>query len=268
MKLNIIKNLRKTANGFVMVGLMLMVINIIDLFHYTRIDGDEIENINDRPRTVSEQEFWDNAYKQEGESDKEYSERLTALIDHRMIAVDPEFAIPTFFENWILWLRSQFVVQHEWVNTNKAIRLGGGFCSQHAIVLDNLLDEQGIESRILSLGGHVINEILINGKWKVHDSNYNIVFDKSLNELENNPNLVYEAYLKAGNTESLATKLQDIYSTAENNWHFRNSRDYSSAIYFFFEKIAIKLIWFIPVFLVILGLLTRFWISRVTIIKS
>jgi hypothetical protein len=258
----LIRIIRYSANCFILAGLALFVINIIGLFNYTTIDGDEIENISDHPRTVSEQEFWANAYKRDGESIKDYVARLTALVDNRMIAVDPQYAKPTFFENWILWFRAQRVGYHEWLDSRRTVRLGGGYCSQHAILLDNLLDEQGIESRILGLGGHVINEVLIDNKWKVYDSNYNVVFDESLNELENHPQHVYEGYLNAGYTESTARNWQEVYGSAENNFHFRNSQSYSSTIYLIFEKLALKLIWYIPAFLLVTGLIARLWLGR------
>jgi len=262
MQASLVKYTRYTANTFVVVGLLMFAINIIGLFDYTTIDGDEIENISDHPRTVSEQAFWADAYRREGESVKDYSDRLTALIEGRMIAIDPKFSRPTFFENWILWARGQRRGYHEWLDTKRAVRLGGGYCSQHAIVFDNLLDEQGIESRILGLSGHVINEVLIDNKWKVFDPNYNVVFDESLSELERNPQHVYQAYLDAGYGEGTARNWQEVYGTPENNFHFRNSQSYSSTIYLIFEKLALKLIWFIPAFLLVTGLLARLWLAR------
>jgi hypothetical protein len=251
-----------TANGFILTGTILLIINFIGLFHYTTIEGDETENISDHPRSVSEQEFWDNAYRRDNESVEEYVDRLTALVEHRMIAIDPSFARPTFFENWILWIRSQRIGHHEWLDTGKAVRLGGGYCSQHAIVLDNLLDEQGIESRILGLSGHVINEVLIDGKWKVYDSNYNVVFNGSLSDLESNPEQVYRTYIDAGYEEGTARNWQAVYGSPENNWHFRNSLAYASEGYFIFEKLALKLIWYIPFFLLISGVLVRLWLAH------
>ena len=261
MRTRLITYTRYTANGFIMISLLLFTINIIGLYNYTTIDGNEIEKLNDHPRTVSEQDFWENAYRQEHESVKEYADRVTALIEGRMIAIDPKYSSPTFFENWILWFRSQRIGHHEWVDTRYAVRLGGGYCSQHAIILDNLLDEQGIESRILALGGHIINEILVDDKWKVYDSNYNVIFDESLNDLENHPERVYQAYRDMGYAESTAKYVQDAYGTPENNFHFRNSQSYSSTMYLIFEKLALKLIWYIPAFFLFTGLFARLWLG-------
>lgn len=96
--------LRLTVTVFLIAGTVLLTINLIGLVDYTTITGNEDTVIADTPRKVSEAEFWEQAYLHPGEDVADYAVRLTALINDRMIAIDPAFAMPTFFENWILWL--------------------------------------------------------------------------------------------------------------------------------------------------------------------
>lgn len=126
--------------------------------------------------------------------------------------------------------------------------------------MDNLLDEEGIESRIIGLGGHVLNEVQVDGHWRVMDSNNNVVFNHSLAELETNPTLVYETYLAAGLAEGTARNWEQVFGSPENNWHFRNSLTYKSFPCFLFEKLSLKLIWLIPILLLMTGAALHLWI--------
>lgn len=254
MKSTLIRKLRICANVLIMIGLAIVAINITGFFVFTTIDGNE-PGAPPADIQISEEEFWAKAYKKKGEPIRDYVKRLTGLIDKRMIAIDPTYAKPTFFENWILWSRARRIGYHEWLDSEKAIRLGGGYCSQHAIVMDNILDEQGIESRILGLNGHVLNEVLIDGEWYVADPNYNVTFDASLAELEDNPFKVYQAYREAGLPEQTARHWQDVFGTAADNWHFRSSLAYGSMVYFLQEKASLLLIWLVPAALIGIGLL-------------
>ena len=162
------------------------------------------------PRTVSEAEFWEQAYRYDNEKVADYLERLTGLVSNRMLLIDKIHTKPTIFENWMLWGIAQKHGEFEWINTKKAVRLGGGYCSQHAIVFDNILKEQGITSRILMLNGHVVNEVLVNDKWQVCDPDFNVVFYQSLKELEANPEEVFQAYKTAGLTDNEALQWKKI----------------------------------------------------------
>ena len=249
MKEGIIKLFSKI---FILTGLLLLAINIVGLFFYKTIDNTNIHILDDTPRKVNEQQFWENAYKKNDENNKAYVNRLTALVSDRMLLIDPKHAKPTFFENYILWSYSQYLNHYEWKDTRKAIRLGGGFCSQHAIIFNNILSEQNITSRILGLSGHVLNEVLIEGEWKVYDPDYNVIFKESLTELESNPQKVYQAYKKAGRPEDEAKHWQEVFGSGADNWHFPTSARYSTLGYLI-EKVSFFLIWIIPLIFIGIG---------------
>lgn len=113
--------------------------------------------------------------------------------------------------------------------------------------------EQGIQSRIIKLGGHVLNEVLIDGEWKVYDADYNVVFDVSLKELENNSIKVYQAYLRAGRPEDEAKHWQNVFATDADNWHYKKTRTYREEEYYI-EVAALYLVWVIPVILILPGI--------------
>ena len=235
------------------MGAVLVLFNVIGCFHYKTVSVKDIHLEDDLPTTISEDEFWENAYRRTNEPLEPYLQRLTELVSKKMLLIDEKHTKPTIFENWILWIYSHSIGYYEWSNTKRAVRLGGGYCSQHAIVFNNILREQDIQSRIIKLGGHVLNEVLIDCEWKVYDADYNVVFDVSLKELENNSINVYQAYLRDGRPEDESKHWQKVFATYADNWHYKKTRTYLEEKYYI-EAAALYLVWVIPVILILLGI--------------
>jgi len=244
----------KFAAALILLGCMLLFVNFLGLFFYTTIDNDHPNLWDKRPRTISETEFWSHAYRYDDEKLSNYLERLTKLVSDRMLLIDKKYAKPTFFENWILWVVAQQRGDFEWINSKRAVRLGGGFCSQHAIVFDNILKEQSIASRILGLNGHVLNEVLVDGHWRVYDPDFNVIFHQSMKELEASPEKVFQVYRAAGLTDNEALQWQKIFSSDVDNWHFGSSISYSTDAYII-EKLAFYFVWVLPGIMILIGLL-------------
>jgi len=235
------------------IGVFMILWNITGFFVYKTIENDTPHVYDDHPRTVSEKEFWEQAWRTTGEDLEEYLRRLARLASDRMLRIDPEHTTPTIFENWIVWLYSRYLGKYEWIDSARAARLGGGFCSQHAILFNNILREQGIESRILGLKGHVVNEVLVGGKWKVYDADYDVVFDTSLKDLEDHPEKVEAAYKAAGRPEEEARHWRDVFAASDNHENFRSAMMYSPRRYLV-ETAALYLIWILPVACIFMGL--------------
>jgi hypothetical protein len=250
-------NITKTYSKLLyLLGCMLIIINIIGFFNYKTIEDNHPKLIDDSKRTVSEKEFWKRSEKLKKESSEEYAKRLTELVSQRMLIINPYYAKPTMFENWILWVWSNYLGYYEWINTHKAVRLGGGYCSQHSIVFNNILRSKNIESRILALGGHVVNEAYIDGYWRVYDPEYNVVFNYSLRELEEQPNRVYLSYKNAGRPEKEALHWKGIFASYDDNWHYESSKIYAPKKYVI-ENLSFFLIWIIPSAMIFAGWMLR-----------
>lgn len=54
--------------------------------------------------------------------------------------------------------------------------IGGGFCDDRASVLAQLWKEQGFNSRIIKLEGHVVPEVYSNGRWQMYDPDLDIFY--------------------------------------------------------------------------------------------
>ncbi|VAW76153.1 hypothetical protein MNBD_GAMMA13-32 [hydrothermal vent metagenome] len=241
------------AKIFIFIGVTLILFNIIGYFYYTEITVNNKYLLDTEPRTISEKEFWNGAYKINNETLEVYLYRLTELVSKRMLRIDSKHTKPKIFENWILWIYAITKGYYEWSDTKRAIKLGGGFCSQHAIVFNNLLRKQGIKSRILGLQGHVVNETLINGQWKVYDPDYNIVFNATLQDLENNPTQAYQTYLASGAPDSTAKNFEQAFATEADNFRYKKTVAYRGEKYYI-EITSLYLVWIIPILLILSGL--------------
>jgi hypothetical protein len=233
--------------------------NIIGFFVYTTIIVNNVNILDKDKRQISEQQFWGEAYKKVNENIESYVHRLTSLVSSRILFIDPKYTKPTIFENWILFIYSRWLGEYEWTETKRAVRLGGGWCSQHAIILNNILRSQHIESRIISLSsGHVLNEVLIEGKWRVYDSMFNVDFNSSLKYLESNPERAFQAYMHAGLSEDEARYYQQFFGIDADIWHYRSSmhfRPYKNMV----ELGALYLVWIVPIMLIFSGISLRKW---------
>ena len=54
--------------------------------------------------------------------------------------------------------------------------LGVGWCDDRAAVVHHLLAEMGYTARLWSLQGHVVPEVLINGRWEVWDTDLGVYY--------------------------------------------------------------------------------------------
>lgn len=193
---------------------------------------------------------------------KEYVNRVTDAISNGISdywAVEGadkyNLRIP-FHENFILYLSSYLwpekFLRYEFADYRKAIERGVGMCSQHAIILSEVLYEKGIKSRIISLHGHVISTAqvdAINDEWWVLDPHYGVVVPYSIEKIEHDPTIVTSYYADAGydtkSIEAVRIHYEDgVWSITEG--YGMGDFNRLTALY---EKISYVLIWVIPVLL-------------------
>ncbi|MBF0370889.1 MAG: hypothetical protein HQL52_15675 [Magnetococcales bacterium] len=235
-----------------LLGLLLLMLNLTGLFHYRTIDPKQSGLKENDPTPLSEADFWQRSKKLTDESPEAFAKRLTALVESRIIQVSSSRTKPTLTENWILWGVSHYLGFYEWIDTQKAIRLGGGLCSQHAIVFNNILEQNGIPSRILALDGHVLNEVRYRGEWHVHDPSFNVLFSRSFEALHQDGERVYDTYTQAGLSPFDANLLRQAFQHPVENPYFDTSRDYSAKRHLA-EKLSVWLIWLTPILLILSG---------------
>ena len=118
------------------------------------------------------------------------------------------------------------------------------------------MNSKGYASVILRLNGHVLNEVLVDGKLLVYDADFNINFNKQLRELADNPELLHRAYIQRGVTEEEASAFTQAFVTMEDNSRIRFADQYAAAgtMQYIIEPASFYLIWIIPFFFILLGL--------------
>jgi hypothetical protein len=241
---------------FILIGIILLAINLLGFFIYREVNNETPHVYDDKKQTITSDEFWEKAQLGENENEYQYVIRLSQLISERILLIDPKHTIPTIFENYLLSIYGHLKGWYEWKDTKKAVKLGGGFCSVHAIIFSNILDQQDIPNQIIGLSGHVLNTAYIDGKWRVFDPDYGIYFEESLPELEKNSEIVYQKYKNHGLDEELSRKWQKVFETSHDNWYYKGSKRYSPGEYFI-EKITSILIWVFPISFLLIGFLMR-----------
>jgi hypothetical protein len=68
--------------------------------------------------------------------------------------------------------------EKEWQHNSHLLlnSLGFGQCDDHAVLLVQLWQELGFESRVWSLTGHVVSEVKVNKKWQMFDAAYGVYY--------------------------------------------------------------------------------------------
>lgn len=189
---------RATANVLAVGGLLLLALNLVGLVVPLRsphvAEGRTYFGAADV--TLSEADVLRLVERRSDEPNLPLIERATWAVNQGL-AHDLPAQLP-ITENWLLWLYDLRDSAYEWelIDHRKALEQGFGLCSQHAIVLEGLLEEQGVRSQILALGSlHVVNRVAIaEGQWVIADPDFGVVLP-DLPELT--PEVVREAYVEA-----------------------------------------------------------------------
>jgi hypothetical protein len=251
------RQIKRLYRFLIIVSAAMLAVNVVGLFHYNTIDSGHPDVLDKRPRILTARQFWEQAPRAPDEPPGRWAERMASAISKRMLLIEPKHVSPTFFENWILWGGAKIHGGYEWIDIKRAIRSGGGLCSQHAIIFNTLMQGQGFESHIVRLNGHVLNEVLIDGQWRVFDSDYDVSFDESLTQLETHPEKVYQGYRNAGWPEKTAKKMKHLFETASDNRRIRSSLLYAGAgsrTKYIVERASAYLIWLVPALVGLIGL--------------
>lgn len=204
------KSVSITFRVLFLVGIFLFLLNISGLFISLR--SEEIYNqklafpndIQLTPKQIFEQiESVKNL------PDKEYVEEINRIIHNGLVHYWGDDKKTTYhmripiYENYILfflgiWQPEQYD-KYEYCNYKKALERGVGFCSQHALAMEDLLKEKGIDSKVMGLDGHVIVTAQVdkeNNIWWVFDPDYGVIIKHDMEEIVNNPEIIRPYYLE------------------------------------------------------------------------
>lgn len=263
--------------SFFVLGIFLFLLNIFGLFRTLR--NPEIYRESsldfDNAITLTEKDFYQKLKEADNLSIKEYVEVANRAVNQGIAHYWNDAGIKVynltvpFWENYLLYLKS-FIYpntykKYEFCNFKKAVERGVGLCSQQATVLMDILNEKKIESYLVHLHGHIVVTALVNkneNEWWILDPDFGIVFENDLKFLENNLDIVESKYKdvvaksRVDNSRKIAWIANIITIYGNKNDHLINEMsDYFGKNYCEKENFDYILIWVIPVFLVIPGII-------------
>jgi hypothetical protein len=203
------------------------------------------------------------------EADSDYMLRANHVIQDGIAHVDWErsdtehyhLRVP-IWENYILfalsYIRPGDYRRYHFRDAGRTLERGVGVCGDAANVLSQVLEREGIETRIVALPGHVILEADPSdqpGQTWMLDPDFGVATPHTVVELKDRPQLLTEAYRQAGYPQRdldtltrLFSKQADVYDNA-----FAFSPNLTRA-----ESAAYFLKWAIPAGLLLLpGLIWR-----------
>jgi hypothetical protein len=103
--------------------------------------------------------------------------------------------------------------------------VGRGFCDDVAQALALMWQVMGYEARVVWLSGHVVPEVLVDGRWELYDPDYRVYYlDRqgqvaSVDDIENDETLMTSPLLRMAGAANGAygDSLADIYSSVHDN---------------------------------------------------
>lgn len=166
------------------------------------------------------------------------------------------------YENYILFIASYLnpskFRKYEYSNYYKAIERGVGLCSQHAIILCEVLENNGINSKVVDISRHVVVTAQVNSKkniWWVLDPDYGVIIKNDIKTIEKTPNIIRPFYFNKGYDTITVNTLTDSYGKIDNIHD--SAFEYIGMKKYYFEKLSYFGIWLLPCLLFITSFLIK-----------
>lgn len=103
--------------------------------------------------------------------------------------------------------------------------LGFGYCSESAALINLLAKNKGIPSRVWALNGHVVNEILVAGKWGMFDADYGVYFRNlkgeiaGVDDLQSDPELIINPQNRMDyKSNPYTNRYAKLFTTVDDNY--------------------------------------------------
>ena len=192
---------------FLIAGIALLSLNVAGLFLSLRnpeiLDEKNVFFKNDISLGLEDVER--EIVRRPGEGDEHYALRMNRVVNQGLARYWSEEGIDKYhlrvplWENYILYFKSltdpERFLKYEFIDPGKALERGVGLCSQHAMILKGLLDQNGIETSIVPLDGHVVTRVkTAENRWIVADPDHGVIIPHDIYEIMDNPSLVRPFY--------------------------------------------------------------------------
>jgi hypothetical protein len=191
---------------FFLLGLFLSALNISNLFMSIR--HPDLLFIMDRGKddiTLDYRKAFEQIPRSPGESDKAYVFRVNDIVNRSMANIkvklihEANLMRVSIRENYVLsiynLIYSDKYKMYEYLDYRKALERGVGLCSQQAMAMTAILNENGVKAEMIGLDGHVILRAKVDvDTWYTADPDYGVVLPFDISEIENDPSVIIPYY--------------------------------------------------------------------------
>jgi hypothetical protein len=249
---------------FFVAGLLLLGINLAGFFVSLRNPAIYLERkVRDRNDiTLTPEELLRAAERSHNESLEAYVVRLNEAVNKGIAYYWEDEGVEKYnlrvpvHENYLLYLASYvlpaYYRKYEFSDQYKNLERGIGICSLHVTVLDALLKDHGVNSKVVLLNQHVVALAQVSdapGRWWVVDPDLGVVVKHDIAEIEADPNLIKPYYLERGYSKEYVDWLARVYAK-EDNVVFDGAREYMPWRLRYIEAVSYLLKWLIPLILI------------------
>jgi len=253
--------------GAILCGVALSVLNLYGLAKPLRPNDLTAEHLRFGAMDIAltEDELLARLLIRENETPSAFSKRITLDIAKGIAHIHWARYESTKFhqlipiwENWILYAMGLFsdipeYKRYHFANLYKSIERGIGICGDASMIMSQVLDNNGIPSKIVTFPGHVVVSAQIDNQDFIFDPDFGVVIEYSLEQLNANPNLVSNAYSSVGHPISQDSFFINTYGQDYQVW---SGVDHFITKKYYFEKFAYLIKWPFPLLLIVLP----FWV--------
>lgn len=259
---------KRIVYGIVLVlGVSLLLLNIAGLAIPLRsADLDSAPQAFENDITLTADEFFA-ILEQEYSSNQEFVTRATQAVSQAVLHYWELEGIEKYnlripiYENYFLFLSARLNpvrdARYEYCDYRKAIERGVGYCSQVSLILHGILEEQGIQAKILAFPWlHVIATAQVdvpNDVWWTLDPDYGVTIPHRFDEIVANPDLIQPYYAAEGYNQEEINKLKDIFTTQV--YVSDSPGEYFGGIKCKIEAASYWIIWILPLYFIAVGIL-------------
>jgi len=247
------------------IGVILLVINLFGLFRsmrnqdlYTEKNTGRINDVTIKLTDAKKQ-----IVRKSGETDREFALRINDVVSKSMShywkaegAEKYNLRVPVW-ENYFLYFINSFKEdnRYEFVNYKKGLERGVGLCSSHSIVVKGILLDNGIETQLWDIAGHVVVRARLDEKeWYILDPDYGLVVPHDISEIEADPEIVRPAY--ADLASLYKPEYDDPYTTDHVVEIYGEEGNHIYTYNPLWENLSYVAIWLIPLLLMLPVLLS------------
>ncbi len=256
------------AMVFFCTGLFLIGLNLFGLFISIRNEDiyNEDETYFKDDITLTENQFWQELKKRD-KSDEAFSIRVNTAINQGIAHYWKDEGIDKYniripiYENYILYIASYLIPskfrKFEYSNNKKAIERGIGLCSQHAILLSDILERNGINTKIINLPVHVVVLVQVNKDnniWWIIDPDFGLIIRNDIKDVINDPEIIINNYENKRFNLLDIDALAEAYGKVKNDDIYEDSYEYIGWKRYYTEKLAYVLKWIFPLFLIVMSI--------------